>query len=157
MINPLVKLVLVFGEDSARMLSYTQERFDLSSILCFPFEGHHPTRQANYIGSLINALVCPSYAKLFKKGEVPPKVIVTHSEAILTRLQTKIAQGVIKKEEVLLLRVIGKRVTTLKLNDSGDITNWPKNFFGDFLKESFDRVLASTKKKGSAQTKGLKK
>lgn len=143
-----IKFILVFGDDSDVMLEYCQKfAFSGSFISCFPFSDQHPSRQAEYMDRLV-LLKRERARKHLNKQYLKPLVILTHSEAMLTRLQTRIAERIIKKEEVLLLRVTSaKRATTLKLNNEGDVLNWPKNFFGDTFGESCARALAALKNK----------
>lgn len=66
--------------------------------------------------------------------------IITHSEYLLARLQTRIADGTIKKENVELWNVKGNKGIRLVIDDSGVIVNYPKDFFGDLLGEVSGRM-----------------
>lgn len=70
-------------------------------------------------------------------------IIETHSEALILRLQKRIRQGTISKEDVSILYVSqrpadGSKIIQLRLDDHGDfIDEWPHGFF----EESFDELF----------------
>lgn len=72
-------------------------------------------------------------------------IIESHSEHLLLRFQRRIAEGRIKPEDVALYfceMVDGEsRISELKLDEYGNIANWPKDFFGD----EFGEMAAITK------------
>lgn len=84
-------------------------------------------------------------------------IIESHSEHFLTRIQTRIADETISKDDAKLYFCKNERgfseLEALKLNDSGDIENWPENFFGNQLEESANRVLSYLEKKKSKKKK----
>lgn len=67
-------------------------------------------------------------------------IVETHSEHLLLRLQRKIAENSIKRDDVKLYFFSikdGQSVAEpLRLNDLGEIENWPENFFGDAFGET---------------------
>jgi predicted ATPase len=84
-------------------------------------------------------------------------IIESHSEHFLTRIQTRIADETISKEFAKLYFCKNEKgfseLEELGLNDSGDIKNWPENFFGNQLEESANRVLSYLEKKKSKKKK----
>jgi predicted ATPase len=62
-------------------------------------------------------------------------LVESHSEHFLRRLQRRIAEGVLKPEEAALFfctpSAEGSHISRLAVDDYGNITNWPNNFFGD--------------------------
>jgi predicted ATPase len=62
-------------------------------------------------------------------------IVESHSEHLLHRLQRRIAEEVISADQVALYfcRMEGgaSHIEPLRLDDYGNITNWPENFFGD--------------------------
>jgi predicted ATPase len=62
-------------------------------------------------------------------------IVESHSEHFLRRLQRRVAEEAITNDDVALYVcdvVDGRsRVEALKVDDVGNITNWPKDFFGD--------------------------
>lgn len=84
-------------------------------------------------------------------------IIESHSEHFLTRIQTRIADETISKKFAKLYFCKNEKgfseLEELELNDSGDIKNWPENFFGNQLEESANRVLSYLEKKRSKKKK----
>jgi predicted ATPase len=62
-------------------------------------------------------------------------IVESHSEHFLRRLQRRVAEEAITNDDVALYVcdvVDGRsRVESLKVDNVGNITNWPKDFFGD--------------------------
>jgi AAA ATPase domain/Protein of unknown function (DUF3696) len=62
-------------------------------------------------------------------------VLESHSEHMLRRLQRRIAEGELDSKDVALyfcrMENGESQLDELELNEVGNITNWPKNFFGD--------------------------
>lgn len=90
-------------------------------------------------------------------------IIESHSEHFLTRIQTRIADGKLSKDDAKLYfcrneineskpKEIGKsELEELKIDDSGRIENWPKDFFGDMLGETSNRVRAYLDRKKTSK------
>jgi predicted ATPase len=72
-------------------------------------------------------------------------IVESHSEHLLKRLQRRIAEKKLSKDNTALyfcnIADGVSRLTNLDLDIFGNITNWPKNFFGD----SFGEMAATTK------------
>ena len=68
-------------------------------------------------------------------------LVESHSEYLLTRLQRRIAEKGIRQDDVALYfcRNIDGESTKerLEVTESGDIKNWPENFFGDVIGDMF--------------------
>ena len=69
----------------------------------------------------------------------------SHSEHLLRRLQRRIAEGEIKKEDVALFFCStnsdgASTLSKLEVDKFGNIANWPKDFFGD----QFGEIAAMT-------------
>ena len=68
-------------------------------------------------------------------------LVESHSEHLLTRLQRRIAEKRIGQDDVALYfcRNINGESTKeqLEVTESGDIKNWPENFFGDVMGDMF--------------------
>ncbi|RYZ14370.1 MAG: DUF3696 domain-containing protein, partial [Myxococcaceae bacterium] len=62
-------------------------------------------------------------------------LVESHSEHLLRRVQRRIAEGKLRPEETALYFCSpgpeGSRIEKLKLDEYGNIINWPKDFFGD--------------------------
>jgi predicted ATPase len=80
-------------------------------------------------------------------------VIESHSEHFLTRLQRRVAEGVISPDEVAVYFCKPGNGTAelepLELNLYGDIKNWPENFFGDEMADVAARTIAAMERKKS--------
>ena len=85
----------------------------------------HPRLQAELADVIIDAMRCCNVQF----------IIESHSEHFLRRLQRRIAEETITNEEVALYKcdvVEGKSaIEQLTVDPYGNITNWPKDFFGD--------------------------
>ena len=66
-------------------------------------------------------------------------VVESHSEHLMRRLQRRIAEGYASSEDVKLYFVSSQgsqaHLSDLRLNEWGEIENWPENFFGDEMGE----------------------
>lgn len=85
----------------------------------------HPAVQANLADVLIDA---------YRKRGVQI-IVESHSEHLLRRLQRRIAEEKLSKDDMALYfceaGVKGSTLTPLDLDLFGNITNWPAEFFGD--------------------------
>mgnify|MGYP003604963298 CR=1 FL=1 len=78
-------------------------------------------------------------------------IIETHSEHLLTRLQRRVAEQKIEADTLAMYFVerdgIKAKINALKLDDYGEISNWPENFFGDEMGDIAARTIAAMKRK----------
>ena len=78
-------------------------------------------------------------------------IVESHSEHLLRRLQRRIAEESLKPEDTALyfceIQNEGSSLTPLDVNLFGDITNWPKDFFGDEFGEIAATVRAATRRR----------
>ncbi len=113
----------------------------------------HPKAQAELADVVVEAV----------KERKIQVIIESHSEHFLTRIQTRIADGALSKDAAKLYfcrneideskpKEIGKsELEELKIDDSGRIENWPKDFFGDMLGETSNRVRAYLDRKKTSK------
>lgn len=78
-------------------------------------------------------------------------IIETHSEHFLRRLQRRIAEDAVKKEQVAAYFADVSRTSAildeLRLDMFGNIENWPKDFFGDEMEDITEQSKAALKKR----------
>ncbi|MCX8086371.1 MAG: DUF3696 domain-containing protein [Rhodocyclaceae bacterium] len=103
----------------------------------------HPMAQANLADAFISAV--QSYENGIPRGT--QLIVETHSEHFLTRLQRRVAEGVIGADDVAVYFVRHgdeqAEMEPLRLNMFGEIENWPENFFGDEMGDITARTLAA--------------
>ena len=82
-------------------------------------------------------------------------VLESHSEHLLQRLQRRIAEEVIDEEAIKLyftsIKEGRSELTTLELDEYGNIHNWPAGFFGNAFEEAAAKTKAEMKRKLRAQ------
>jgi predicted ATPase len=82
-------------------------------------------------------------------------ILESHSEHLLLRLQRRIAEGQFEAENAALyFTEYGEdqsHLTPLKLDLFGNITNWPKDFFGDQMGEVAARTMAGLDRKSKGE------
>lgn len=119
-----------------------------STVLIEQPELHlHPSVQQNLADLFIAS------AKSWEKGR--PKnlqfIVESHSEHFLRRLQRRMAEGVIGQDEVAIyfcsVDKDGSKATPLALDLYGNITNWPKDFFGDQMTDIAEMQLACIRRR----------
>jgi predicted ATPase len=78
-------------------------------------------------------------------------VIETHSEHFLRRLQRRIAEDVVTKEQVsaYFANIVKSpaRLVPLQIDIFGNIQNWPENFFGDEMGDITEQAKSAMKKR----------
>lgn len=83
-------------------------------------------------------------------------IVETHSEHFLRRLQRRIAEDAVPKEDVsAYFANITKAPATLEplqIDIFGSIQNWPENFFGDEMGDITGQAKAAMKKRMQART-----
>lgn len=97
----------------------------------------HPAVQSGLADVIINAVQTRNIQV----------IVESHSEHLLRRLQRRVAEDMIESEKIALyfcqMKSGETQLTPLELNLFGEITNWPKGFFGDEFEE-----VAATRKAG---------
>jgi energy-coupling factor transporter ATP-binding protein EcfA2 len=77
-------------------------------------------------------------------------ILESHSEHLLTRLQRRIAEGKLSHSEVKLYfcQFDGQKsiAEPLELDEYGNISNWPPDFFGDMLGEAIEAQKARNRR-----------
>lgn len=107
----------------------------------------HPQVQAELADVFISAIKARE-----KSGPRNTQLIIeSHSEHFLNRLQRRVAEGEITPEDIAVYfcRPTGSstELETLRLNDYGDIENWPENFFGDEMADIAARTRAAVRRR----------
>jgi predicted ATPase len=103
----------------------------------------HPMAQSNLADAFISAI------QAYENGtpRQTQLIIETHSEHFLTRLQRRVAEGVVQPSEIAIYFVRNSHgdaeLETLKVDPTGEILNWPENFFGDEMADIAARALAA--------------
>lgn len=107
----------------------------------------HPLAQANLADAFISAV----QASEDSKPRATQLIVESHSEHFLTRLQRRVAEQVIAKEEVAIYYVKRKgaaaELEPLEVDMFGEIVNWPPNFFGDELGDIAARTRAAAERR----------
>ncbi len=82
-------------------------------------------------------------------------IVESHSEHLLNRLQRRIAEQVIPKDDIALYfcKTAGREANLVPLETDlfGDITNWPRDFFGDRFAEVAARQEAALQRQVQEQ------
>jgi predicted ATPase len=77
-------------------------------------------------------------------------IIESHSEHFLRRLLRRVAEGVVKPEDVALYFCEtgdqGSELRQLEVDLYGEVKNWPRNFFGDEMSELAARMAAAARR-----------
>jgi predicted ATPase len=101
----------------------------------------HPRVQADLADAFIDAAHCCKVQF----------VIESHSEHFLRRLQRRVAEGDISAQEVALYVCYTEgdhsRISQLQVDEFGNITNWPKDFFGDEVGDLAAMTRAAMKRR----------
>ena len=82
-------------------------------------------------------------------------LVESHSEHLLTRLQRRIAEEKISVDNTALYFCRNdagvSNIENLKMDEFGNITNWPKNFFGNEMGDLFAMTKAQQKRQKKAE------
>ena len=104
----------------------------------------HPLAQANLADAFISAVQAG-------EGGQPRRtqlIVESHSEHFLARLQRRVAEQVIRAEDVAIYYVkrhgAAAELEPLQVDMFGEITNWPEDFFGDEMGDIAARTRAAT-------------
>jgi predicted ATPase len=107
----------------------------------------HPQVQAELADVFISAV----QARENGKPRNVQLIVESHSEHFLTRLQRRVAEGIISPDDVAVYFCkrsnVGAELEPLQLNLYGEIENWPENFFGDEMADVTARTLAAMRRK----------
>jgi predicted ATPase len=159
-INPSSNLYEVWLQKSenATLVRITDVGFGISQILpvlvlCYyvprnsiimleqPEIHLHPSAQSGLADVFIDAIKTRNIQVIFE----------SHSEHLLKRLQRRIAEGVFSKDDAAIyfcdIKGGTSNLINLDLDLFGNITNWPKDFFGDNFGEIAATASAAIKRK----------
>ncbi len=108
----------------------------------------HPQVQAE----LADVFICAIKARENNHERHVQLIVESHSEHFLNRLQRRIAEGVLTPDDVAVYfcrknAAGGTDLEPLRVNEFGDIENWPENFFGDEMADLTARTVAAAKKR----------
>ena len=106
----------------------------------------HPSVQAGLADVFIDAWKKHNVQILFE----------SHSEHLLHRLQRRIAEEEIREDDVGLFFCStngsgGSSISQLEVDQFGNISNWPKDFFGDQFGEIAAMSEAALKRQGDSE------
>ena len=111
----------------------------------------HPEVQAH----LADVFICAVRAHEQGAPRNVQLIIETHSEHFLNRLQRRIAEERLAPEEVAIyfaqLGAQGAELEALRVNEYGDITNWPEHFFADEMNDIVARTQAAAARRSGAR------
>ncbi len=117
----------------------------------------HPQVQAE----LADVFISATQARENGKDRNVQLIVESHSEHFLNRLQRRVAEGLVKPEDVAVYfcRRSGSatELEPLRLNLYGEIENWPENFFGDEMADIAGRTLAALKRRKALASEGKTK
>jgi predicted ATPase len=84
-------------------------------------------------------------------------IVESHSEHFLNRLQRRIAEEAVTQDQVAIYFARRADASTelepLRLNEYGNIENWPENFFGDEMADLTARTVAAAKRRQQEKSK----
>jgi hypothetical protein len=103
----------------------------------------HPQVQSNLADLFIDAI----FARESGRPRDVQLIIESHSEHMLNRLQRRIAERRLGPEQVAIYFCApapnGATMQRLDLDEDGEISNWPEQFFGDEMADIAGRTLAA--------------
>ncbi|MFX3551082.1 DUF3696 domain-containing protein [Ralstonia mannitolilytica] len=107
----------------------------------------HPQVQAE----LADAFISATQAAEGGRPRNVQLIIESHSEHFLARLQRRVAEGILSPDDVAIYfcsRAGSKaEIEPLRINEFGEIENWPEHFFGDEMQDVMARTIAAMNKK----------
>ena len=84
-------------------------------------------------------------------------LVESHSEHLLTRLQRRIAEEKIRADQTALYFCSNddgvSNIERLKMDELGNISNWPENFFGNEMGDLFAMTKAQSERQKRAEGK----
>ena len=114
----------------------------------------HPQVQAE----LADVFISATQARENGKARDVQLIVESHSEHFLNRLQRRVAEGVVKPDDVAIYFCRREGSATelepLRLNMFGEIENWPEHFFGDEMADIAGRTLAGMRRKKELSQQG---
>lgn len=106
----------------------------------------HPRVQSELADLFVDAIA----AKEDGKPRNCQFIIESHSEHFLRRLQRRIAEQALSTEDTALYFVQGDpegaKIEELKVDEFGNIQNWPEDFFGDEMADLVARTEAQARR-----------
>lgn len=105
----------------------------------------HPAAQAGLADVLVDAI----HAREGDSRNIQ-LIIESHSEHFLRRLQLRMAEGRLAQNEFsgyFISTENGQKIEKLQIDEYGEISNWPPNFFGDIRGDILKQTLAGIDKK----------
>ena len=107
----------------------------------------HPLAQANLADAFISAVQSGEGGQ-HRQTQL---IVESHSEHFLTRLQRRVAEQVIRPEDVAIYYVKrhgpAAELEPLQVDMFGEITNWPEDFFGDEMGDIAARTRAASQRR----------
>ena len=119
-----------------------------STILFEQPEIHlHPSVQSHLADLFIEAI----HAREEGNPRNTQLIVESHSEHLIRRLQRRIAEEELKPEEVAIYFVSQKKgvskIEALQIDEFGNISNWPENFFGNEFEDVSAMALKTIDRK----------
>ena len=156
--------VLVRTHPSASEVKLTDVGFGVSQVLPALVQAFYPERHATvwmeqpeiHLHPQVQAELADVFISAVQAREngVERKaqmIVESHSEHFLNRLLRRVAEGSLNPDDLAIYfcRRSGAKtdLEPLKLNEFGDIENWPANFFGDEMEDIAARTLAAMERK----------
>jgi len=105
-----------------------------------------------HLHPLVQSYLADVFIDVIKNRQVQI-IVESHSEHLLRRLQRRIAEEEISTDQTALYfcdsASEGSTIEPLKLDDYGNITNWPRDFFGDITGELISLTKAALKRRAN--------
>lgn len=159
--------VMVRGRDGGAEVNLVDVGFGVSQVLpvvvqCFyatprslvileqPEIHLHPSAQSGLADLMIEAI----HAREGGEDRQIQLLVETHSEHLLERLQRRIAEGRLDKDDVAVYfceqRGTAATIRRLEVDLFGNIRNWPDGFFGDEMEDVLARAEAEARRRQGA-------
>ncbi len=110
----------------------------------------HPQVQAELADVFIDAI----HARENGVSRNVQLVIESHSEHFLNRLLRRVAEESVKPDDIAIYfadsHVDGARLEPIRINQFGEVENWPENFFGDEMADLTGRTVAAARRRNAA-------